>query len=74
MDLEDFGRQMRAHVLSGTGLTIGVGLRRQKRWQTAQWASKEWRNSGVGLSPENPRRTENYSAHPVEEIWGVGNR
>ncbi|WP_440131622.1 Y-family DNA polymerase, partial [Klebsiella pneumoniae] len=25
MDLEDFGRQLRGHVLSGTGLTIGVG-------------------------------------------------
>ena len=26
MDLEDFGRQLRGHVLSGTGLTIGVGF------------------------------------------------
>ena len=26
MNLEDFGRQLRGHVLSGTGLTIGVGF------------------------------------------------
>lgn len=26
MDLEDFGRQLREHVYSGTGLTIGVGM------------------------------------------------
>ncbi|MBD7935410.1 DNA polymerase V subunit UmuC, partial [Klebsiella pneumoniae] len=43
MDLEDFGRQLRGHVLSGTGLTIGVGFGATKTLaKSAQWASKEW--------------------------------
>ncbi len=40
MDLEDFGRQLRGHVLSGTGLTIGVGFGATKTLaKSAQWAS-----------------------------------
>ncbi len=78
MDLEDFGRQLRGHVLSGTGLTIGVGFGATKTLaKSAQWASKEWPQfRGVlALSPENPRRTAKLlSLQPVEEIWGVGNR
>lgn len=78
MDLEDFGRQLRGHVLSGTGLTIGVGFGATKTLaKSAQWASKEWPQfRGVlALSPDNPRRTAKLlSLQPVEEIWGVGNR
>lgn len=76
MDLEDFGRQLRGHVLSGTGLTIGVGFGATKTLaKSAQWASKEWPQfRGVlALSPDNPRRTAKLlSLQPVEEIWGVG--
>lgn len=78
MNLEDFGRQLRGHVLSGTGLTIGVGFGATKTLaKSAQWASKEWPQfRGVlALSPDNPRRTAKLlSLQPVEEIWGVGNR
>ena len=78
MDLEDFGRQLRGHVLSGTGLTIGVGCGATKTLaKSAQWASKEWPQfRGVlALSPDNPRRTAKLlSLQPVEEIWGVGRR
>ena len=78
MDLEDFGRQLRGHVLSGTGLTIGVGCGATKTLaKSAQWASKEWPQfRGVlALSPDNPRRTAKLlSLQAVEEIWGVGNR
>lgn len=78
MNLEDFGRQLRGHVLCGTGLTIGVGFGATKTLaKSAQWASKEWPQfRGVlALSPDNPRRTAKLlSLQPVEEIWGVGNR
>lgn len=78
MDLEDFGRQLRGHVFSGTGLTIGVGFGATKTLaKSAQWASKEWPQfRGVlALSPDNPRRTAKLlSLQPVEEVWGVGNR
>ncbi len=58
---EDFGRQLREHVRSGTGLTIGVGMGPTKTLaKSAQWASKEWTQFGgvLALTPGNPRRTE----------------
>ncbi|ECG8304928.1 translesion error-prone DNA polymerase V subunit UmuC [Salmonella enterica subsp. enterica serovar Glostrup] len=78
INFEDFGRQLREHVRSGTGLTIGVGMGPTKTLaKSAQWASKEWPQfRGVlALTPDNPRRTAKLlSLQPVEEIWGVGNR
>lgn len=75
---EDFGRQLRAHILQNTGLTIGVGCGPSKTLaKSAQWASKEWPQFGgvLALTPDNPRRTEKLlSLQPVEEIWGVGRR
>ncbi|HHA3657895.1 TPA: Y-family DNA polymerase [Salmonella enterica subsp. enterica serovar Muenchen] len=78
IDFEDFGRQLREHVRSGTGLTIGVGMGPTKTLaKSAQWASKEWRQfEGVlALTSGNPKRTEKLlSLQPVDEIWGVGRR
>lgn len=78
MDFEVFGRQLREHVRSGTGLTIGIGGGPSKTLaKSAQWASKEWPQfKGVlMLTPGNRRRTEKLlSLQPVEEIWGVGGR
>ncbi|HGA5581250.1 TPA: translesion error-prone DNA polymerase V subunit UmuC [Salmonella enterica subsp. enterica serovar Potsdam] len=78
IDFEDFGRQLREHVRSGTGLTIGVGMGPTKTLaKSAQWASKEWPQFGgvLALTPGNIRRTEKLlSLQPVEEIWGVGRR
>ena len=78
INFEDFGRQLREHVRSGTGLTIGVGMGPTKTLaRSAQWASKEWKQfRGVlALSPDTPRRTATLlSLQPVEEIWGVGSR
>lgn len=78
MDFEDFGRQLREHVRSGTRLTIGVGMGPTKTLaKSAQWASKEWPQFGgvLALTTDNPRRTEKLlSLQPVEEIWGVGRR
>ncbi|WP_435956158.1 Y-family DNA polymerase [Dryocola sp. BD626] len=77
-DYETFGRQVREHVLSGTGLTIGVGMGPTKTLaKSAQWASKEWAQFGgvLALTAGNPKRTEKLlSLQPVEEIWGVGRR
>lgn len=78
IDYEDFGRQLREHVRSGTGLTIGVGMGPTKTLaKSAQWASKEWQQFGgvLALTSGNPKRTEKLlSLQPVEEIWGVGRR
>jgi len=78
IDYEDSGRQLREHVRSGTGLTIGVGMGPTKTLaKSAQWPSKEWRQFGgvLALTSGNPKRTEKLlSLQPVEEIWGVGRR
>ncbi|MBJ0208910.1 Y-family DNA polymerase [Escherichia coli] len=78
INFEDFGRQLREHVRSGTGLTIGVGMGPTKTLaKSAQWASKEWRQFGgvLALTSGNPKRTVKLlSLQPVEEIWGVGRR
>ena len=78
MDFEDFGRQLRGHVRSGTGLTIGVGMGPTKTLaKSAHWASKEWLQFGevLALMRDNPKRTEKLlSQQPVEEIRGVGRR
>ncbi|ELG3412756.1 translesion error-prone DNA polymerase V subunit UmuC [Salmonella enterica] len=78
INFEDFGRQLREHVRSGTGLTIGVGMGPTKTLaKSAQWASKEWPQFGgvLALTSHNPKRTEKLlSLQPVEEIWGVGRR
>ncbi|WP_439955247.1 Y-family DNA polymerase, partial [Klebsiella pneumoniae] len=78
INYEDFGRQLREHVRSGTGLTIGVGMGPTKTLaKSAQWASKEWRQFGgvLALTSGNPKRTDKLlSRQPVEEIWGVGRR
>jgi len=77
-DFEHFGRRLRAHVLSTTGLIVGVGMGPSKTLaKSAQWASKEWKQfRGVlALTPGNPKRTETLLLNqPVEEIWGVGRR
>ncbi|WP_421637177.1 Y-family DNA polymerase [Enterobacter ludwigii] len=78
VDFEVFGRQLREHVMNGTGLTIGVGMGPTKTLaKSAQWASKEWPQFGgvLALTTGNPKRTEKLlSLQPVEEIWGVGRR
>lgn len=69
---EDFSRQLREHVRSGTGLPIGVGMGPTKTLaKSAQWASKEWPQfCGVlALTPHNPKRTKKLlSLQPMEEI------
>ena len=78
IDYEGFGRQLREHVRSGTGLTTDVGMGPTKTLaKSAQWASKEWRQFGgvLALTSGNPKRTDKLlSPQPVEEIWGVGRR
>lgn len=78
MPFEEYGQQLREHILRSTGLTNGVGLGESKTLaKSAQWASKEWPQfKGVlALTRDNPRRTEKLlSLQPVEEVWGVGSR
>lgn len=78
MDLEDFGRQLRGHVLSGTGLTIGVGFGATKTLaKSAQWASKEWPQfrGYWRCRPKIHAERQNYSAcsrWKKSGAWGTG--
>lgn len=78
MDLEDFGRQLRGHVLSGTGLTIGVGFGATKTLaKSAQWASKEWPQfrGCWRCRPKIHAERQNYSAcsrWKKSGAWGTG--
>lgn len=78
MDFETFGRQLRDHVKSGTGLTIGVGIGNTKTLaKSCQWASKEWSQLGGVLAipdAHSTRALKMLSLQPVEEVWGVGRR
>lgn len=78
VNYEDFGRQLREHVKSGTGLTIGVGMGPTKTLaKTCQWASKEWPQFGGVLAvphAQSERARKMLSLQPVEEVWGVGRR
>lgn len=78
MDFETFGRQLRDHVKSGTGLTIGVGIGKTKTLaKSCQWASKEWSQLGGVLAipdAHSTRALKMLSLQPVEEVWGVGRR
>lgn len=78
MDLEDFGGQLRGHVLGGTGLTIGVGFGATKTLaKSAQWASKEWPQfrGCWRCRPIIHAERQNYSAcsrWKKSGAWGTG--
>lgn len=78
IDFEQFGIQLREHVLNGTGMMIGVGMGVTKTLaKSAQWASKEWPqfHGVLALTPDNHiRTTKLLSLQPVQELWGVGSR
>ncbi len=78
MDLEDFGRQLRGHVLSGTGLTIGVGCGATKHWPNRRSGrQRNGHNSGGcwRCRPIIHAGRQNYSAcsrWKKSGAWGTG--
>ncbi len=78
MDLEDFGRQLRGHVLSGTGLTIGVGFGATKHWPNRRSGrQRNGHNSGGywRCRPKIHAERQNYSAcsrWKKSGAWGTG--
>jgi DNA polymerase V len=73
MPLDIFGHQMRNQVLKNTGLTVGWGLRKRKRWQSLRTMRR--RNGaarGVVDLSDRDRQRKLLGAVPVEEVWGLG--
>ena len=76
IDLDTFGRQVRAKVLRNTGLTVGVGIAQTKTLaKLANLAAKKWDKTGgvVDLSNEG-RQRKLMGLVPVDEVWGIGRR
>lgn len=76
IELETFGRQIRARVLKDTGLTVGVGIAQTKTLaKLANFAAKKWDKTGGVVDLSNLARQRKLMAMvPVEEIWGIGRR
>ncbi|CAI1503429.1 DNA polymerase V subunit UmuC [Serratia quinivorans] len=76
IDLDKFGRQVRAKVLRDTGLTVGVGIAQTKTLaKLANYAAKKWDKTGGVVDLSNLERQRKLMALvPVAEIWGIGRR
>jgi DNA polymerase V len=76
-DIEALGREIRAQILSCTGLPTGVGIASSKTLaKLANYAAKRWqRQTGGVVDIRDPlRRDKLLIATPVSEVWGVGRR
>lgn len=76
IELEGFGRQVRARVLRETGLTVGVGIGQTKTLaKLANFAAKKWSKTGGVVDLSNQARQRKLMALvPVAEVWGIGRR
>ncbi|NYA45714.1 translesion error-prone DNA polymerase V subunit UmuC [Serratia fonticola] len=76
IELEGFGRQVRARVLRETGLTVGVGIGQTKTLaKLANFAAKKWSKTGGVVDLSNKARQRKLmELVPVAEVWGIGRR
>ncbi|CAI2429843.1 translesion error-prone DNA polymerase V subunit UmuC [Serratia liquefaciens] len=74
IDLDKFGRQVRAKVLRDTGLTVGVGIAQTKTLaKLANYAAKKWDKTGGVVDLSNlERQRKLMGIVPVSGIWGIG--
>ncbi|OJT47170.1 Y-family DNA polymerase [Serratia plymuthica] len=76
IDLDAFGRQVRAKVLRDTGLTVGVGIAQTKTLaKLANYAAKKWHQTGGVVDLSNQERQRKLMALvSTAEVWGIGRR
>lgn len=77
VDLESFGRKIRAEVLACTGIPVGVGFGPTKTLgKLANYAAKRWQKQtgGVVSICDPVKRDKLLRAVDVSEVWGVGRR
>lgn len=76
VELDAFGRQVRARVLRETGLTVGVGIGQTKTLaKLANFAAKKWsKTAGVVDLSNQSRQRKLMELVPVAEVWGIGRR
>ncbi|MCG4455840.1 Y-family DNA polymerase [Pseudomonas sp. MMS21-TM103] len=74
-NLEALGREMRARVLRGTGIPVGVGIAQTKTLaKLANRAAKLWqRQTGGVVDIRQPaKRDKLLQVMDVSEVWGIG--
>lgn len=76
MTLEDYGRQIRAHIKQCTHLTVGIGFSTTKTLaKLANYAAKKYTKAGGVIDLTSPDRQRKLMAiTDVSEVWGVGGR
>lgn len=77
VDLESFGRKIRAEVLACTGIPVGVGFGPSKTLaKMANYAAKRWQRQTGGVVDicDPVKRNKLLKAVDVSEVWGVGRR
>ncbi|HDS1113595.1 Y-family DNA polymerase [Pluralibacter gergoviae] len=75
--LKEFGAEIRAAVLQGTGLTVGVGIAQTKTLaKLANHAAKKWQSQTGGVVDLSniDRQRKLMAYYSVDEVWGVGRR
>ena len=77
VDLESYGRKIRAEVLACTGIPVGVGFGPSKTLgKIANYAAKRWQKQTGGVVDicDPVKRDKLLKAVDVSEVWGVGRR
>lgn len=75
VDLEDYGIQMRTHVLQWTGIPVSVGMAPTKSLsKVANKIAKKFpaKTGGCYVIDTEEKRIKALKWLPVEDIWGVG--
>ena len=73
--LEALGREMRARVLRGTGIPVGVGIAQTKTLaKLANRAAKLWQRQTGGVVDirQSEKRDKLLKVMDVSEVWGIG--
>lgn len=73
LDLEEYGKSMRAEILRLTGIPVGVGISTTKVLsKVANKLAKK--NSGVWVMTKEEEIDAALKNFPLQDIWGIGHR
>lgn len=74
--LHEYGLALKETVLREVGVPVGMGISTTKTLaKLAQWASKEWKQTGGVVDLTDPvRQHKLLKIAPVAKIWGIGRK
>ncbi|MDA3883795.1 MAG: Y-family DNA polymerase [Bacteroidales bacterium] len=77
IDLEEYGKGIRSHVLRATGIPVSVGIAPTKTLaKTANNIAKKFysHTGGVYSIDSDEKRTKALAWLPISDVWGIGRR